>query len=126
MTPSQQLHPPAFEHSSSIDWDLSLQLANHKTDLAQELLGMLVKDLEPTRKMILDCYSNGDHEQLRNHLHRLYGATCYCGVPALKAITETVQRAARKGGSDELPTLIQALNAEIQSVISCYAQHYDK
>lgn len=120
-----QLNQPVFDSTPSIDWGLSLELASQKADLAKELLGMLVKDLEPTLKVILDIHDQGNVSQLRDELHRLYGATCYCGVPKLKRITERVQSAARREDTEQLGRLIQELTAEIESVLICYAEKFD-
>ena len=54
-------------------------------DLAAELLGMLLDSLVVDRQIIQDARANDAHEVLLQRVHRLHGATRYCGVPQLRA-----------------------------------------
>jgi two-component system sensor histidine kinase BarA len=72
--------------SKTIDWESSLKLANNKPALAKELLTLLVNELPQFRTHINDAYVNKDFKELHRHIHKLHGATCYCGVPKLREI----------------------------------------
>jgi len=68
-----------------LDHSEGLQLAAGKADLAAELLGMLLDSLAVDRQIIQDARANDDHDALLQRVHRLHGATRYCGVPQLRA-----------------------------------------
>ena len=70
---------------SVLDHAEGLQLAAGKADLAAELLGMLLDSLAVDRQIIQDARGNDAHEVLLQRVHRLHGATRYCGVPQLRA-----------------------------------------
>ena len=68
-----------------LDHAEGLQLAAGKADLAAELLGMLLDSLAVDRQIIQDARANDAHDVLLQRVHRLHGATRYCGVPQLRA-----------------------------------------
>ena len=70
---------------SVLDHAEGLQLAAGKADLAAELLGMLLDSLAVDRQIIQDARGNDAHDVLLQRVHRLHGATRYCGVPQLRA-----------------------------------------
>ncbi len=74
--------PP--DSGTAVDWQESLKLAAGKTDLARDMLIMLLSSLEEEKSKILDACENNRMEALLNHVHYLHGATRYCGVPALR------------------------------------------
>lgn len=99
----------------TIDWTLSLKLANHREDLAKELLTLLISELPETRNNINNAYQNQDLEMLHHYIHKLHGATCYCGVPRLKEITSLLETKI-KHKNDSLENLINSLNYEIEQL----------
>lgn len=72
---------------STLDWSLSLHLAAHKTDLAQDLLGMLIDSFARECSEMQQLMDDEDFPQLEHVLHRLYGATRYVGVPRLQQLS---------------------------------------
>ncbi|MFZ2319368.1 MAG: response regulator [Pseudomonas sp.] len=70
---------------SVLDHAEGLQLAAGKADLAAELLGMLLDSLAVDRQIIQDARANDAHDVLLQRVHRLHGATRYCGVPQLRS-----------------------------------------
>lgn len=89
--PLRQQPAPASERRqpapglSVLDHAEGLQLAAGKADLAAELLGMLLDSLAVDRQIIQDARANDAHDVLLQRVHRLHGATRYCGVPQLRA-----------------------------------------
>ncbi|TQV71572.1 response regulator [Aliikangiella marina] len=69
-----------------IDWQLSLKAANQKQDLAKDMLSMLIKSFAQAKIDISQAYQEKDSEELTKHVHKLHGATAYCGVPILKEV----------------------------------------
>lgn len=98
-----------------IDWPLSVKLANNRSDIAEELFNMLMVELPIARKDINDAYKKKDYDQLHHHVHKLHGATCYCGVPRLKAVTLEIL-VKLKTNDFELEQYINAVNNEIDLI----------
>ncbi|MEW7858337.1 response regulator [Pseudomonas chlororaphis] len=68
-----------------LDHDEGLRLAAGKADLAADMLAMLLASLEADREAIRAARAANDHNALIERVHRLHGATRYCGVPQLRA-----------------------------------------
>ena len=71
-----------------LDTEEGLRLAAGKADLAADMMGMLLASLGNDRQTILQARASGDHQALIDRVHRLHGATRYCGVPQLRAACE--------------------------------------
>ncbi|AZD31144.1 response regulator [Pseudomonas chlororaphis] len=68
-----------------LDHEEGLRLAAGKADLAADMLAMLLASLEADREAIRAARAANDHNALIERVHRLHGATRYCGVPQLRA-----------------------------------------
>ncbi|WP_055128857.1 response regulator [Pseudomonas mediterranea] len=68
-----------------LDPEEGLRLAAGKADLAADMLAMLLASLEADREAIRQASEANDHNALIERVHRLHGATRYCGVPQLRA-----------------------------------------
>lgn len=113
------LHPDviaATAHQQSIDWNLALKQTANKEDLAKEMLTMLIAyfiEIEQlTTELIEILHNNGaiDDEQQQtflHHIHKLNGSSAYCGVPQLKILCNTIEKALRSG------TKLQELEPEL-------------
>ena len=67
-----------------LDEEEGLRLAAGKATLADDMLGMLLQSLESDRRTIREARQAGDRQALIERVHRLHGATRYCGVPQLR------------------------------------------
>lgn len=85
-----------------LDYQESLQLAAGKSDLARDLLAMLVKGLPAERVLIEEHMSLGDNEALLGVVHRLHGATRYCGVPQLRECCLQAETLLKKGKQSQI------------------------
>ena len=106
-----------------IDLELSLKRANNKPDLAEELLGLLIQDLQETQKKILDAWEVKDWPQLLHQAHKLNGATCYCGVPRLQIAAATLENELKIKNSPKIKQLVKNLDAEISALFAAYKQN---
>ena len=68
-----------------LDPEEGLRLAAGKADLAADMLAMLLASLEADREAIRAARAANDRNALIERVHRLHGATRYCGVPQLRA-----------------------------------------
>ncbi len=97
-----------------LDHAEGLRLAAGKPDLAADMLGMLLDSLQADRQAIRAAREADDAQALLEHVHRLHGATRYCGVPQLRAACqrcETLlkQQAPASVALDELDAAIERL-----------------
>lgn len=96
-----------------VDWEQTLKLAANKSTLAKDMLMGLVESLKSAQTNINQSFTKKDYKNMREHVHRLHGACCYCGVPALKAAVATVETALAKKELDNINFLMVELNKEI-------------
>lgn len=110
----QASDPQALEPAaplSAIDWPLSLKKAANKTQLAEDMLSMLLGSIPTARQEINQSYQHGLWRVCQQEVHRLHGFTCYCGVPALKDAANRLETALKQEQLALLPDLIDQLNS---------------
>lgn len=101
-----------------LDHDEGLRLAAGKADLAADMLAMLLASLEADREAIRTARAANDHTALIERVHRLHGATRYCGVPQLRAACQRAETLLKQEDSkafaalDELERAINRLATE--------------
>ncbi len=96
-----------------VDWQQTLRLAANKSSLAKDMLMGLVDSLKSAQTQINQSFTKKDYKNMREHVHRLHGACCYCGVPALKAAVASVETALAKKELENIDFLMVELNKEI-------------
>nr|WP_286010368.1 response regulator [Serpens gallinarum] len=91
----QNIRPSATPLPSStlpiLDPEEGLRLAAGKADLAADMLAMLLASLQADRQTIRQAQENWDRRALIERVHRLHGATRYCGVPQLRAACQRAE-----------------------------------
>ncbi len=97
-----------------IDIPRAIQLAANKADLAKDLFQMLMDSLPDARAKIEQGSANQDREQLLHEVHRLHGATRYCGVPALQAACQGAERIIKSDDHSRLQASLESLYGEIE------------
>jgi len=104
-----QIRPSSrARQSPTVDIMGSVRLAGGKADLAEELLSMLLEHLEEDLTEIQRCLNAKDNAALLERVHRLHGATRYCGVPELRHCAERLETALKRE-QDDIPVRISAL-----------------
>ncbi|HEY9118246.1 MAG TPA: Hpt domain-containing protein, partial [Marinobacter sp.] len=78
----------------------SIQLAAGKSDLAEELFSMLIEQIRTDLDRVTRLWDNGEREELLECVHKLHGATRYCGVPELRAAASQVETALKCASAD--------------------------
>lgn len=74
-----------------VDINLCLALSHGKPDLAAELLTLLLNELHMNHTAINLALDESRFADALDLIHKLHGACCYCGVPALKAICKKME-----------------------------------
>jgi two-component system, NarL family, sensor histidine kinase BarA len=101
----------------AVDHALCLKLANHKPVLARDMLKMMLESLPTEKKEIQEAASNKNLPVLSELIHRLYGSSCYCGVPQLKKITGFLDKALNANTELDIHKEISTLVAAIDEIL---------
>lgn len=101
--------------SPLLDIEYALDRANGNAGLAKDLFSMLLQELPERQRRLQTSLANNDLTDIREIVHKLYGATAYCGVPQLRAATEIVEfnfKAQKLDNlSQEISDILQAIDA---------------
>ena len=103
-----------------INWELCIKLAGNKTDLAQEMLAMLITALPLDKDLINQAYALRNFNQLREQVHKLHGGCCYVGTPKLKLIAKELEIAIATPAAEQIKYYIAQLNTEIEAILEHY------
>jgi two-component system sensor histidine kinase BarA len=109
-----------IDHEPSIDWNLSVKLANNNKELAKDLLEMFLTDLPNASTKIQTAYNSKQEEELLSQVHRLHGASCYCGVTRLKELLNQLEFSLKERSNDHIEDLMAHFNEEVNNVIAAY------
>ena len=109
--------PNSTKPGAVVDKELSLKLSNGKVDLAKDMLTMLLDSLTTDQHTINDSFTQKDYDNLLEQIHRLHGATCYCGVPRLKDIASSTETLIKQENWTELDIIMDRLNDEIDALL---------
>ncbi|WOT06130.1 two-component sensor histidine kinase BarA [Shewanella youngdeokensis] len=90
---------PKFTHfdQRTLNWELCLTQANNKPDLALDMLKMLLKSLPETVAEVNSALTRFDQPSMLTHIHKLHGASCYCGVPTTQQLCQQIESGLKKG-----------------------------
>lgn len=121
-----QIKPSAINFSNQqqlpiIDYEEGYRLANGRESLAHELLAMLLDSLPNDRIYLQNARSQDDRAALLERIHRIHGATQYCGVPQLRSICKTCETLI-KNEVTQISLALDELDAAIERVLMQLAQ----
>ncbi|MDF2529977.1 MAG: barA [Gammaproteobacteria bacterium] len=88
-----------------IDLEIGKKLAGGKASLALEMLNLLLGSLPEELKLMQEAYDKQDWQALQAYAHKLHGATCYCGTPALKSKVKALELALKQQQFEEIDRL---------------------
>ena len=109
---------PSFLKNSSFDSELALKQAAGKTELAKEMLTMLINEFAPlTLQVNKALVAQIDNVHFEKIIHKFHGGCSYSGVPKLSKITDIIEKELKQGISPELlePELLELLD-EMENV----------
>ena len=76
-----------------MDVATALQVTSNRPHLAEEMFDMLLDSLPKDRAAIVEQWELEDYDGLLAAVHRLHGATRYCGVPCLRQALDEFETA---------------------------------
>ncbi len=107
-----------IDANASVDVSLCLKLANNKPLLARDMLKMMLDGLPNEKQQINQAIVDNNDALLNELIHRLYGSSCYCGVPRLKSISGFLDKLIQAKEFNNAKEAIQSLNNAIDDVLA--------
>ncbi len=107
--------------SKLIDLELGASLVGGSSEMAKELLTMLVGSLSEHKKELEQAFADNDLDELRKAAHKLHGATCYTGTPMLKQASADLENAIKEKQQSKINDLYQILQHAIDDTRSAAA-----
>ncbi|HEY9051000.1 MAG TPA: response regulator [Gammaproteobacteria bacterium] len=99
----------------------AIERAGGNRKLAMELLSMLQKELPEHQQKIMAAKEANNLVDLKQHTHKLHGATSYCGVPLLRHAAKQLENTIDNQDFPELDKHYVELLAAIESLNSYYS-----
>lgn len=100
-----------------IDIDLALEQAAGNEQLAKELFQMLLAELPSAYTHLKAAIANKDKQSIRDHAHKIFGATAYCGVPALRKVAQQLEALIKADDFDPVTKQLKLLSTEIDRLV---------
>ncbi|WP_058913522.1 two-component sensor histidine kinase BarA [Entomohabitans teleogrylli] len=99
-------------HNVTLDWSLALRQAANKSDLARDMLNMLLDFLPQVRNIVEEQLVGEQPDELVDIIHKLHGSCGYSGVPRLKHLCQILEEQLRGGvpAPDLEPELLELLD----------------
>jgi two-component system, NarL family, sensor histidine kinase BarA len=119
--------PPALDTASnagkqshqSLDASLALSRCAGKADLVADMHRSLFRQLPEDGETLKHLREQGDKEGLLERVHRLHGATRYCGTPKLEHCAGHLETLLKQNAKDEaIKSATDELLAEISTLLS--------
>ncbi|VYU00878.1 two-component sensor histidine kinase BarA [Metakosakonia massiliensis] len=92
---SAETSAPAPQADVTLDWQLALRQAAGKSDLARDMLQMLVEFLPEVRNRVEEQLVGESPQGLLDLIHKLHGSCGYSGVPRLKKLCQIIEQQLR-------------------------------
>ena len=124
--PKSQPNPPMHIKDTLVDMEEGLKLANGKADLAQEMLQMLLDSLKEDKELIQAAYNENNSEKLLDSVHKLHGATRYCGVPLLRDAAHRMETLIKKGDNEQIGEAYKDLMWRIDQLLDWKIRHMNE
>lgn len=100
-----------------VNWNLAIERAGGKKELAKNLFELLIKTLPEHREKLKIAFQSKDFDALHAEAHKLHSATCYCGTPRLKIAAKKLEDLSKTTKTDEIKKAHDKLCDEIAAVL---------
>lgn len=109
-----------------VDLSASLALANHKPDLAYDMLTLLIESIPDYLTLLNNTQHNrNEHWQsIEEATHKLYGSSCYCGVATVRELSGRADKQLQQQQFEAAESTLQALINALHSLLA-WEQEYD-
>lgn len=107
-------HLPIYDRPSA------LKITGNNSDLADDLLTMLLNRLRQDIDEINETSHFNDPKRLYTCTHKLLGAVRYCGLPRLEFILTFIESHLKKEETKHLSFFLQNLNLEASKILASF------
>lgn len=121
--PPETLDIEDLQRLPVVDLVSGLEKAGGKLGLARDMFAMLMDTLENDQRQINALYQQGDYKALLEQVHRLHGATHYCGVPRIQQTARHTESLLKQGHYAVLEDALFLLNEEITEVVRWHEEN---
>ncbi|WP_133406086.1 two-component sensor histidine kinase BarA [Parashewanella tropica] len=100
----------------TLNWDLCLSQAGHKTELALEMLQMFIDSIPSSCEDIESALNKQDVKAMIQVIHKLHGACCYSGVPTTQSLCKQIESTLKAGSPVDMlePEILELLDELIK------------
>jgi two-component system sensor histidine kinase BarA len=106
---------------NAIDWNECVSLMSGKEIVAKEMLDKFIDCLKEDKKALCDAKSKNAISALQAITHRLYGSSCYIGIPNLRMALKHLELLLNQKQYKLIDIVFQKVLDEINAVF----YHYD-
>ncbi|HUH58393.1 MAG TPA: Hpt domain-containing protein, partial [Pseudomonadales bacterium] len=109
---------PLKKHNNQLFFDAELALyhVNKSADLAIDIFKLLLESMAEDIAAIMEAWEEEDIGTLLELVHKIHGASRYCGVPKLRDVLEAFESSLKSGKSDQWPEFMRNLVEESSSL----------
>ncbi|MDP5059049.1 MAG: response regulator [Pseudomonadales bacterium] len=104
------------------DVNLALKIANQQPDLALEMLELFVQAIPFEQQQITQAVTANKPELLHRLIHKLNGASRYCGIPRVQAVLGELETLLKTGAEGQA-LAIQRVHNELTLLHAWYGQN---
>lgn len=108
---------------SPVDKEAAIALAAGKQDLAEELFSMFIETLTDDITKIKTAWSGKDYDTMLMEVHRIHGATRYCGVTDLQKASAAVEIAIKEEVAEKIAAALPTMFNEVDRLIRWAKTH---
>ncbi len=96
----------------------AIKLAGGNKELADELFGMLMTELPQYREKLESALNDDNIKDLKHFIHKVNGATSYCGVPKLRKAAIELESLIDRQTLDAVPDKAREVLVHIDELVS--------
>jgi two-component system sensor histidine kinase BarA len=110
------------EQVNPIDWQQCLNKASNDAETAKAIITMFINDLNEAFPKIQQAWEEENYDELRAHIHKLYGGSCYTGIPKMTDVLEQLEANLKNPQTAVVGPLLRAFFEEKELMI----QHFNE
>ena len=100
----------------------AIKLAGGNKELADELFGMLITELPQYKEKLALALDENNIKDLKHFIHKVNGATSYCGVPKLRQAAVELESLIDHKTLDDVPNKAREVLAYIDELVAYQAK----
>lgn len=106
-----------------LSWEESMQLAGGNESLARDLLTMMLDEFPSLISQLKERLQAGELERVAYFAHKMHGSTAYCGIPALRRETASLEEAIRSKELHSISESLRAVERAYQNLVEAFQAH---